>query len=51
MTAQKFVLRIQAHARELTAAVAAKRADRIRNRLAYITANVDALADLLEEES
>lgn len=50
MSAQAFALRIQAHARELAAAVASKRADRIRNRLAYITANVEALADLLEEE-
>lgn len=50
MSAQQLRLQAQAHCREMITAVVSQRPDQIRNRLAYITANVEALADLLEEE-
>jgi len=50
MTAQALRLRVQAHSRELSLAVVSQRPDQIRNRLAYLVANVDALLDHLEQQ-
>lgn len=50
MIALQFRLRAQAHAAELSRAVVSQTPSQIRNRLAYLTANVDALLDAIEQE-
>lgn len=50
MIRQQLQLRIQAYCAELSRASANEPVDKIRNRLAYINSNVDALCALMEED-
>ncbi|WP_165788113.1 hypothetical protein [Arthrobacter glacialis] len=50
MSAQQLRLRIQAHAAELSRAVVSQTPSQIRNRLAYLVANTEALLDTLEQD-
>jgi len=52
MTADRLrlALRVQAHCHTLAAIALTARPSQLRNRLAYIKANLQALIDLLEEE-
>ncbi|SEE25672.1 hypothetical protein SAMN04489740_0982 [Arthrobacter alpinus] len=43
-------LRVQAHAAELSRAVVSQTPSQIRNRLAYLVANTEALLDIVENE-
>lgn len=48
MTQKNLELHVAAHCRLLAESVATMRPDQIRNRLAYIVANAEALAELKE---
>lgn len=46
-----YAARVQAHARQLSEDVNGRRVDRIRNRLAYLVANAEALIEEIDSEA
>ncbi|MHA7270415.1 hypothetical protein [Arthrobacter sp. HLT1-20] len=50
MSALQLRLRVQAHAASLSRAVVSQTPSQIRNRLAYVVANTEALLDTIEQE-